>query len=88
MSAPNSGFEPPHDLSAVSCGLVPAIRAVLDAAPPDGEVRILVRQGMVTELVNAFGCGGAWTFTLERGLSADLAVFVRAREQGNPLELF
>ncbi len=87
MSAPASASNSPHDLSGVSCGLVPAIRRLLEASEGQG-VDVLVRRGMETELINAFGCGGAWTFTLTPGLCADLARFTPAPPQADPLQLF
>ena len=87
MCAPASDSNSPvHDLSGVCCGLVPAIRRLLEASGGQG-VDILVRRGMETELVNAFGCGGNWVFTLTPGLSADLARFVPAPAPADPLNL-
>lgn len=88
MCAPASDSNSPtHDLSEVCCGLVPAIRAILDQSG-GGPVRVLVRRGLSTELVNAFGSGGAWEFTLSPGLSTDLALFTPAQDQTNSLQLF
>ena len=100
MCAPDSDSNSPvHDLSAVCCGLVPAIRNILEQSgggtmgdpargPVRVPVRVLVRRGIATELVNAFGSGGAWAFTLTPGLSADLAQFTPVQDRTDSLHLF
>lgn len=75
------------DLQQVTCGLVPAIISELEKQPGD-VVRVLVRQGIRTELWNSFGSGGDWEITMEDGLFHDVLIFRRSIEKSlDPLNL-
>ncbi len=75
------------DFSEVTCGLVPAILAELEKAGT-GVVEFKIRQGIRTEIVNGFGTGGDWEFSIAGDLACDVARFSKkVRDKGNRLDI-
>ncbi len=74
------------DIQHVTCGLVPLIQTHLGGSYPDVEtLKFKIRQGIETELWNAFGTGGEWRLTgVRKDLFFDVATF--AREEQNELD--
>ncbi|QJB55194.1 hypothetical protein [Pseudodesulfovibrio sp. zrk46] len=70
------------DVQHVTCGLVPLMQTHLEGSDPEVQsVSFKVRQGIHTELWNAFGSGGRWRLTsVEKDLFFDVATFVREEE--------
>ncbi|MGE4506872.1 MAG: hypothetical protein AB7D51_16120 [Desulfovibrionaceae bacterium] len=65
-----------HDLRAISCGLVPEIARVLQAAEAD-VVELHIKQGMRLEIVSSFGTDPDWELKHESHIGLDVARFTR-----------
>ena len=78
------------DIQHVTCGLVPLMETHLGGADPDTEtLEFKIRQGIETELWNAFGTGGQWRLTeIRKDLFFDVACFTREEQDAlDPLGL-
>jgi len=70
------------DIQHVTCGLVPLMETHLGGTEPDVEtVKFKIRQGIETELWNAFGTGGQWRMVeIKNDLFFDIASFIRVEQ--------
>ena len=78
------------DILHVTCGLVPLMETHLGGADLDTEtLEFKIRQGIETELWNAFGTGGQWRLTeIRKDLFFDVACFTREeQDELDPLGL-
>ncbi len=79
------------DIQHVTCGLVPLMETHLGGAIIEGvqALEFKIRQGIETELWNAFGTGGNWRLTeIKKDLFFDVACFTHVeQDELDPLGL-
>lgn len=65
------------DVQHVTCGLVPLMQTHLEGSEPEvTALEFKIRQGIETELWNAFGTGGQWILVdIRKDLFHDIASF-------------
>jgi hypothetical protein len=68
------------DMRAVTCGLVPAIVAELDATSAP-VVDFHIRMGIREEIMSGFGSGGNWDIEIIPDLGFDLLRFTRKNDR-------